>query len=69
MSSREVYESVLLEVASLDRPALIDRLAHFAGDLHLDFSEDFLARCDTDRMRHMLVAAIWRCRTKTATAV
>ena len=68
MSSREVYEAVVQEVCRLDRAELAARLEHFHGDMQLDFSPDFLSSCDTDRLRHLLVAAIWQCRMKTASA-
>jgi hypothetical protein len=64
MSSLEVYESLIVEVSTLDRPALIERLAHFPGNLRLDFTEEFLIRCDDDRLRHLLLAAEWRSRCK-----
>jgi hypothetical protein len=65
MSSLEVYESLIAEVYVLDRATLIERLAHFPGNLRLDFTEDFLTRCDDDRLRHLLLAAEWRARCKT----
>jgi hypothetical protein len=64
MSSTEVYESLLVEIASMSRGELIEQLTHFSGDLPLDFSEDYLNGCQTDRLRHLLTAALWRCRTK-----
>lgn len=47
----------LAEVASLSRDELIDRLLHFPGCCHLDFSEGFLAAKSTDKLRHILIAA------------
>jgi hypothetical protein len=47
----------LTEVASLSREELIDRLLHFSGCCHLDFTESFLASKSTDSLRHILVAA------------
>ncbi len=68
MSSRELYESVIGEVCEMDRSSVIAHLTHFQGEIRLDFSEEYLQTCDTDRLRHWLVAAIWRCRMKTMTA-
>lgn len=65
MSSAETYESFLVQVASLDRAALIARLAQFSGDLRLDFSPEYLATCQTDQLRHLLLAAMWRCEMKS----
>jgi hypothetical protein len=64
MSSTEIYESIIGEVCDLTRAALIERLLHFNGDLRLDFTRDYLAACDTDRLRHLLLAAEWRARSK-----
>ena len=65
MSSNETYESFLVQVATMERAALISRLAQFQGNLRLDFSPEFLATCGTDRLRHLLLAALWRCEMKT----
>ena len=60
MSSTELYESLLLEVAALSRADMIARLARFPGHLRLDFSQDYLDSCGTDQLRHLLLAAMWR---------
>ncbi len=60
MSSTELYESLLLEVAALSRADIIERLARFPGHLRLDFSQDYLDSCGTDQLRHLLLAALWR---------
>ncbi len=65
MSSTEIYESLLQQVVSLDRSGMIERLQHFPGDLRLDFSEEYLRSCDSDRLRHLLLAALWRCQMKS----
>ncbi len=64
MGSEQLYESLVHEIFGLDRATMIERLTHFDGDLALDFSEEFLNGCDTDRIRHLLMAAVWRCRMK-----
>jgi len=56
----ELYESILTDVASLDRSALAHDLGHFPGSPPLDFTEDYLSNCTTDQMRHLLAAALWR---------
>ena len=48
----------LSDIASLDRQALIDRLLHFDGQCRLDFTESFLTSKSTDRLRHILLAAL-----------
>jgi hypothetical protein len=60
MSSAEIYEALLLEVATLSRADMIARLARFPGHLRLDFSQDYLDSCETDQLRHLLLAALWR---------
>jgi hypothetical protein len=65
MSSTQTYEAFLVQVASLDRDALIARLSQFPGNLRLDFSPEFLTTCPTDQLRHLLLAALWRCEMKS----
>ncbi len=60
MSSAELYDSLVVQVATLPRAAMIDRLARFPGQLRLDFSQDYLNGCETDQLRHLLLAALWR---------
>ena len=60
MSSSELYESLMLQVAGLPREDMIQRLARFSGQVRLDFSQDYLDGCDTDQLRHLLLAAMWR---------
>ena len=64
VGTSQLYESLIQEVCGLDRLSMIDRLIHFPGNLRLDFSRDFLDACDTDRLRHLLLAALWRSRLK-----
>ena len=64
MTSAQVYESLIVEVCDLDRSALIARLTHFEGPLQLDFTDAYLASCSTENIRHLLLAAMWRCRVK-----
>jgi hypothetical protein len=60
MSSAELYESLIHQVADLPRADMIQRLARFSGNVRLDFSRDYLDGCDTDQLRHLLLAAMWR---------
>ncbi len=68
MTSSQVYDALIVELAPLDRQALIVRLTTVHPGLPLDFSRDFLNSCETDRLRHLLLAAEWRCRLKAAEA-
>ena len=63
-SKAEIYENIAGLVCRLERPALVHHLTHFEGDLTLDFSPEYLDTCSTDQIRHLLVAALWRCELK-----
>lgn len=60
------YEQIAAEVCRLDRSDLVDRLTHFDGPIKLDFTAEALGNYSTDRMRHLLAAAIWRAHTRPA---
>ncbi len=64
MSTAEVYESLIVELAPLGREALLRRLGELHPGFPLDFSEAFLKACDTERLRHLVLAAAWQCRCK-----
>jgi hypothetical protein len=64
MTSGQVYESLVSEVGSLGREAMIARLVNFEGPLRLDFTEEFLAGKSTEEIRHLLMAALWRSRVR-----
>jgi len=64
MSSFETYQAIAEEVCSLDRYILIERLTRFDSGLPLDFTPEYLDTCSTDQIRHLLVAALWRCQMK-----
>jgi hypothetical protein len=65
MSSAELYDSLLVEVAEMEREEMITQLTRFPGDLRLDFSRDYLEGCQTDQLRHLLLAALWRSGVKS----
>ncbi len=50
-------DSVLTAIAGMDRQELIQQLRSFDGDFPLDFTDEYLAGMDTDRLRHILMAA------------
>ena len=64
MTGSQIYESLIVEVCDLDRDAMIARLTHFEGPLRLDFTDAYLETCSTENIRHLLLAAMWRCRVK-----
>ena len=69
MTSSQLYESLITEICVLERETLIERLCHFDGDLRLDFPQTYLATCATEYLRHLLLAAEWRCRMKAASSL
>jgi hypothetical protein len=50
-------DSALTAIAVMERQELIQQLQSFDGDFPLDFSDDYLASQDTERLRHILMAA------------
>jgi hypothetical protein len=60
MGSDETYQRICDQVCGMDRHAVMEDLLHFPGDLHLDFPEEYLEGCSTEKIQHLLVAAMWR---------
>ena len=56
--SAHIYESLVADVCTLDRKTLINRLLRFQDGIELDFSREYLEGCETERIRHLLVAAL-----------
>ncbi|NIA20869.1 MAG: hypothetical protein GWP05_02625 [Anaerolineaceae bacterium] len=49
--------NLLVEIASLSREELMERLLHFHGKFAFDFRENYLKRKTTAQLRHILMAA------------
>ena len=64
MGSDQAYQEIISQVCAMARDSLADSLLHFDGELPLDFSSEYLADCSTERMQHLLAAALWRCFVK-----
>ena len=58
MAATDNYQKQLLTIASLDHRQVVDRLRNFKGRFRLDFSEDYLKSQSTDKLRHILFAAL-----------
>jgi hypothetical protein len=58
MYSQSVLEEVSTSVSDLDRSELKQRIKDFHGRFKLDFTDDYLETASTDRLRHILLAAI-----------
>jgi len=66
METDNPYEDINHYVCSLDRRALRHELTHFDGPFPLDFSADYLTAASTDKLRHILAAALWRTHQQSA---
>ncbi len=66
-SKLQVFETIAADVCVLDRSAVIDALTHFAS-FPLDLSDEYLATCPTEKLRHLLAAALWRAHTRPVEA-
>ena len=56
MLQPEQVEELICLVASLDRPALVRQFREFRASFPLDFTPEFLATTDLERLRHIFVA-------------
>jgi hypothetical protein len=52
------FEQVSTSIAVLGRSELKSRIKNFRGRFKLDFTDDYLDAIDTDRLRHILLAAL-----------
>ena len=57
MSAPRNFEEIMVSVASLGKAEIIDRLMKFDG-IKLDFSSDYLKKQTSERLQHILMAAI-----------
>jgi hypothetical protein len=56
-------DAVMTTIAVMDRWELLQQLRSFDGDFRLDFSDEYLAGQDTERLRHILMAAFLQQKT------
>ena len=61
MLQPQQVEELICLVSSMDRPALTRQFRDFRGTFPLDFTPDFLATADLDRLRHIFVALCLQC--------
>lgn len=52
------FEKTTTSIASLGRGELKKRIKNFKGSFKLDFTEDYLEKSSTDRLRHILLAVL-----------
>ena len=58
MSAEFSFEKLCSQIASMSKPEVIRRLTHFNGHPKLDFTSEYLESLSTDRLRHILLAAV-----------
>jgi len=58
MASKRQFERTATSIASLDKSAVKKRIKNFKGRFRLDFSDEYLDKLSTDRLRHILLAAM-----------
>jgi len=58
MSSASSYEKMISSIASLRKSELKSRLLSFKGNFKFDFTESYLDSLSTDRLKHILLAAV-----------
>jgi hypothetical protein len=58
MAADVYFESVCMKVAGMNKTEVKQRLLHFEGPLRLDFTEEYLDKLDTEKLRHILLAAL-----------
>ncbi len=50
-------DSILTKIAVMDRRDLLEKIRSFRDPFPLDFSDAYVAAQDTERLRHILMAA------------
>jgi len=58
MSSASSYEKMISSIASLRKSELKSRLLNFKGSFKFDFTESYLDALSTDKLKHILLAAV-----------
>ena len=64
MAVSKCFEREASSIAALGRRELEKRIKNFRGRFKLDFTEDYLNRLTTDRLRHILLAAVMNNRSR-----
>ncbi|MBN2137584.1 MAG: hypothetical protein JW720_07250 [Sedimentisphaerales bacterium] len=58
MASRRYFEQTASSLTSLGRNELKRRIRNFKGRFKLDFTDEYLNKLSSDRLRHILLAAL-----------
>jgi hypothetical protein len=65
VSSQGQFEQLVTSVAALGRDELKKRIKDFRGRFKLDFSDAYLDSLSSDRLRHILLAALINARARS----
>jgi len=52
------FEKTAVTIAALGKVELTKKIKKFKGRFKLDFTDDYLQKLSTDKLRHILLAAI-----------
>lgn len=58
MSAEFSVEKMCCQIASMSKSEVIRRLINFKGSFRMDYSKSYLETLSTDRLRHILLAAV-----------
>jgi hypothetical protein len=61
MLQPEQVEELICVVSALDRPALVRQFREFRATFPIDFTPEFFATTDLERLRHIFVALCLQC--------
>jgi hypothetical protein len=66
MSAEFSFEKICTQIASMSKSEVIKRLTHFEGPMKLDFTSEYLETLTTEKLRHILLAAVTTVKRKQA---
>ena len=58
MSAEISFEKMCSKIASMNKSEVIRKLVNFNGPIKMDYTRDYLESLTTDRLRHILLAAV-----------
>ena len=63
MNTNRTLNEMICDIHGMERDQCIDELMHFQA-MRLDFTPNYLEAMSTERLRHVLVAAVLTARTR-----
>jgi hypothetical protein len=64
MGTASSFEKIVSAIANLNKSEVKRRLMQFRGRIKLDFTESYLDSLSTDKLRHILLAAMTKVRRR-----